>query len=123
MSNDKRGYGWRRGTVRPGKRYGRWTVIRHAVPGKRDGAKARVVVQCVCGRERLAYSKDLYQGRSRGCASADCRHRYKASVELRGRIDTAITQALSEHAADPELGELIQRRIDAALEDYLEGIS
>lgn len=69
-----------------GNRYGRWTVARSASPARRYGegySRARVVVECRCGREQVVFVSDLRSGKTTGCRSVACLSRWRAAEELR----------------------------------------
>ncbi|MFW5921220.1 MAG: hypothetical protein ACOCUS_05215, partial [Polyangiales bacterium] len=71
--------------VPKGSYVGRWYVKRHASPAELTNwpsPQARVVVECVCGRERPILLRYLVLGRSTGCRSKRCRNAWEAA----GRI-------------------------------------
>jgi len=74
-----------RSRVGKGTLIGRWRVKRYAPPAELPywpSPQARVVVECVCGRERPILLRYLVLGRSTGCRSKRCRNAWEAA----GRI-------------------------------------
>ena len=64
----------------------RWTVIRASAPQQRapsqSFARARALVQCVCGVRKLAWVEDIQGGRSTGCPSRRCKARHEAAMHV-----------------------------------------
>lgn len=77
------------GRIEVGSKWGRWTVIKHASPAPRygePGARARVVVRCVCGASQTAFENDLRSKKSGGCRSAKCSAKHEAAEALREHL-------------------------------------
>jgi hypothetical protein len=53
-------------TAAPGQTFGNWTVVRQ-VPNDPVSSKARVLVRCACGIERVLRLAHLLSGDSKGC--------------------------------------------------------
>lgn len=69
----------RKRPLAPGTTVGRWTIIRPATPAQLNGwMRRRHLARCVCGRTQLVFEHYLRHGRSKGCASAACRHAWQA---------------------------------------------
>lgn len=72
-----------------GSKWGRWTVVKHASPAQRygePGARARVVVRCVCGASQTMWENDLRSRKSGGCRSAKCAAKHEAAEALREHL-------------------------------------
>jgi hypothetical protein len=78
--------------MKPGDRFGRWTVIRASSPAKEsandEGLRSCVLTRCVCGHEKVSSCRTLQRGKSTGCKSKTCAARWAASNELKARLDT-----------------------------------
>jgi hypothetical protein len=85
--------------VKRGDKYERWTVIRESAPGRRSDGKVvpRVLVRCVCGVEKTLFAHYLRQGRSKGCRSARCRHRYAAATLIRQDLVDAVDKVIVQY--------------------------
>jgi hypothetical protein len=51
-------------TIQPGRRFGRWTVVREVDPGKPG---KRYLCACACGTERPVFAHNLRAGKSCSC--------------------------------------------------------
>lgn len=66
-----------------GDRIGRWTVVRPAGFRMQSGKnRARCVVRCVCGAERVAFEYMLKAGKTTGCRSRRCRRRWAGASAI-----------------------------------------
>lgn len=92
--------------IEVGATFGRWTVVRRASPARRSSAeaydRARVVVHCVCGRERYAFEVDLHTGRTQGCSSSKCAAKWEAVQGIREVMAGAIAAYLTAHPDDDD---------------------
>jgi hypothetical protein len=66
-------------SVRPGERYGRWTVIERT----QGGSHPRYVCRCECGEEREVFALNLKNGQSTNCG-CEGRRRQAAAVTRHG---------------------------------------
>lgn len=94
--------------IETGTTFGRWTVVRRAAPARRSSAesydRARVVVKCVCGRERYAFEVDLRSARTRGCSSSKCAAKWDAVQGIREVMAGAIAAYLTAQHDDDDDG-------------------
>lgn len=84
-----------------GDTFGRWTVVRSAGFKHQAGRnRARCVVRCVCGAERVAFEYMLKGGRTHGCTSRKCLSRWEAGEEIRRRIADEIDRYIQGRGGD-----------------------
>lgn len=58
--------------------------------------RARVLVRCVCGYERLVFVSDLRSSKTSGCRSRDCLTRWQAARMFRAHLDDFLAGAGSD---------------------------
>lgn len=79
----------------PGDRFGRWTVVRSAGFREQSGKRrARCVVRCVCGAERIAFEYMLKAGKTTGCPSRRCQRRWAGGETLREQLHLVFHETL-----------------------------
>ncbi|MEM1415127.1 MAG: hypothetical protein AAGH15_09515 [Myxococcota bacterium] len=70
--------------IKPGTRFGRWTVVGPLPSRRRSGTlRRRSKVRCVCSHEQSAWDAELTNGRTHGCSSRECMHRWDTLQLLR----------------------------------------
>ncbi|MBO6937553.1 MAG: hypothetical protein JJ863_21445 [Deltaproteobacteria bacterium] len=85
--------------VQVGQRFGRYTVIRHTAPTQTSsGARASVMVRCVCGVENVVLEAELKRGRHGGCSSKNCYRRWHHGEELEPLTREAMRQVYQRYA-------------------------
>lgn len=98
-----RGGGLVANRLSPGDRYGRWTVVRPSGFEVQSGARrARCVVRCVCGYERVAFEYMVKGGRTTGCPSTKCRARFEAAQELGPELHALLDEKLADFMRGPD---------------------